>query len=60
MFGTSPGEYAKRVRLDWARDQVRDRTHSIGAIAAATGYSNLSSFTRAYTQQFGYPPSQEK
>jgi AraC family transcriptional regulator, transcriptional activator of the genes for pyochelin and ferripyochelin receptors len=60
MFGTSPGEYARRVRLDWARNQVRERAHSIGAIAAATGYSSLSSFTRAYIQQFGYPPSKEK
>jgi AraC family transcriptional activator of pyochelin receptor len=59
MFGTSPGEYAKRVRLDWARDQVRDGLHSISVIATATGYSNLSSFTRAYIQQFGCPPSQE-
>lgn len=59
MFGMSPGEYARRVRLDWAHDQVREGIHSIGAIAAATGYANLSSFTRAYIQQFGRPPSQE-
>ena len=60
MFGMGPGEYARHVRLDWAREQVRERMHSIGAIAAATGYSNLSSFTRAYIQQFGRPPSREE
>lgn len=60
MFGMGPGEYARHVRLDWAREQVRERMHSIGAIATATGYSNLSSFTRAYIQQFGRPPSREE
>jgi AraC family transcriptional activator of pyochelin receptor len=57
IFGASPGDYAKGIRLDWAKEQLAAGVFSIGELAYAIGYSNPSAFARAYGEHFGKPPS---
>lgn len=57
LFGTSPGQYAKRVRLEWAKEQLATGAFAISEISDTMGYSNPSAFSRAYFEYFGHPPS---
>jgi AraC-like DNA-binding protein len=57
MFGTSPGQYAKGIRLEWAKEQLASGVFAIGEISDLIGYSNPSAFSRAYLEHFGHPPS---
>lgn len=57
LFGISPGQYAKRVRLEWAKEQLASGAFAIGEISDTMGYSSPSAFSRAYLEYFGNPPS---
>ena len=59
IFGSSPADYAKGIRLDWAKEQLAAGVLSIGEAAYAIGYSNPSAFARAYGEHFGKPPSSD-
>lgn len=58
MFGLTPHEYSRRVRLEWARDRIATGAMSIREACDAVGYSSHSAFTRAYGALFGYAPSE--
>lgn len=45
------------VRTELAQRYIVNKRYPIGHIAAQLGYSNLSSFTRWFTSQFGATPS---
>ena len=55
-IGETPGAYALRLRLAAARRLVLDTTEPMAAIAARTGFSSASSFSRAFSRAFGMPP----
>lgn len=57
VFGCTPHEYSKRQRMDWARRLILDGAMQLGEIAQAVGYGSQSSFSRAFTDHFGFPPS---
>ncbi|MET0605350.1 MAG: AraC family transcriptional regulator, partial [Beijerinckiaceae bacterium] len=57
LYGLTPYEYSRRVRLEWAHDRIQSSSMSISEICQAVGYASHSSFTRAYGDHFGYPPS---
>lgn len=57
VFGCTPHDYSKRQRMDWARRLILDGTMRLGEVAQAAGYASLSSFSRAFTDHFGFPPS---
>lgn len=59
VFGKTPGEYARTVRLEWAREQLREGLYTIREIASLAGYANASSLTRAYQYHFDRTPSQD-
>ncbi len=48
-----------RARMEWA-GQLLENGLSVGAVADKTGYKDISSFSRAFTRFFGYPPSLHK
>jgi AraC family transcriptional regulator len=55
-YGVTPGEYMRRLRLQWAaRQLVRSKT-PLREIAAEAGFSDQSHFGRAFKQQYGIPP----
>lgn len=56
-IGETPGAYALRLRLATARRLVLDTAEPMAAIAARTGFSSASSFSRAFVHAFGAAPS---
>jgi len=53
------GHY-RRIRLDRARDLLRQTAISITEIALACGFSSASHFNRAYRDAFGLTPATER
>jgi transcriptional regulator GlxA family with amidase domain len=58
--GSSPGQYLKRVRLERARQMVKDSFSSVKEIMAAVGLADESHFVRDYKQLYGETPSQTR
>jgi AraC family transcriptional regulator len=56
-FGISPYQYLIDVRLNWAFQQIKQQQQSISSIAHETGFADLSSFSKAFSKKFGFPPS---
>ncbi|WP_412051386.1 GlxA family transcriptional regulator [Hoeflea sp. Naph1] len=52
----TPGAYFLSLRLAAARRLVNDTRLSMTDIASRTGFSSESSFSRAFSRQFGTPP----
>lgn len=55
--GISFSQILGDVRRELAQRYIAHTTHPMGRVAEQLGYSNLSSFTRWFTQEFGCPPS---
>jgi AraC family transcriptional regulator, glycine betaine-responsive activator len=53
----SPGAYNLRMRLNAARRLVLDKRLAMSEIAARTGFTAGSSFSRAFSRQFGRSPT---
>jgi transcriptional regulator GlxA family with amidase domain len=56
-LGTTMVKYYRLVRLNHARELLRNPALSVGNIALASGFSSLSYFSRAFKAQFGYAPT---
>ena len=50
------GEYINRVRLETSLKLLRYSTEQLTEIAQNIGYSDLSSFSKAFTKEFGISP----
>ena len=50
-------EYLTNLRLEHARNMLRESENTVTEIAAACGFGTVSNFTRAYRRAFGVPPS---
>ena len=48
--------YLRRLRLDWATEQLVGSDRSTADIAAAAGFADQSHFTRAFRRHTGLPP----
>jgi len=55
--GCTVGEYLRRLRLDFACQQVASTKLALGEIALAAGFADQSHFTRSFTAHFGLTPS---
>ncbi|MEM9556007.1 MAG: AraC family transcriptional regulator [Acidobacteriota bacterium] len=56
VHGVSPGEYLRRLRVDWAADELRTTTRPIAEIAADAGFADQSHLTRVFKASRGVPP----
>lgn len=56
-FGKSPQQYVLERRLSWAMTWLRTTRLPLSRIAMDLGFSDSSSFSRAFRRQFGCPPS---
>ena len=56
-IGETPGAYHLRLRLATARRLVLDTREPLAEIAARSGFSSASSFSRAFARAFGKAPS---
>lgn len=59
-LNTTPGRFYMRLRLERARELLRQTNLSILDIAIATGFTSHSYFAQSYRQVFGRPPSEER
>jgi transcriptional regulator GlxA family with amidase domain len=56
-FGTSPGDYVERLRLDEARRRLPAGGQTVESIAVSVGYASDDAFRRAFERHFGVVPS---
>lgn len=59
-FRETPGRYYLRLRLDRARSLLTNSALPVGQIAAMAGFSDQSTFSRAYHRHVGRPPSKDR
>ena len=57
-FGSTVGEYIRRLRIDYAADHLANSAWSLGQIADAAGFSDQSHFCRLFRRHTGMTPSQ--
>ena len=57
VFGSPPMQYRNRIRMEFAREQIRLNNKTPTEISYLLGYSHPSNFTAAYKKQFGELPS---
>lgn len=55
-YGTPVGTFIRRLRLEWAADQLVSTDHSLSRIAYDAGFADQSHFTRAFRRTRGMPP----
>ena len=53
-------EHYRWLRLERARQLLRETSLAVFHVALATGFSSASQFSRAYVRAFGEPPSQTR
>jgi AraC family transcriptional regulator, glycine betaine-responsive activator len=56
----TPGRYYMRLRLERARELLRQTNMPILDVAIATGFTSHSYFAQSYRLMFGRPPSEER
>ena len=56
LYGTSVQAYWRDCRLQRASELLRSQGLSVNEVALRVGYSEISSFTRAFTRKFGVLP----
>lgn len=59
-LGISPGAFYMSLRLQAARRLIIDTKLSLADTAERTGFSSISSLSRAYRRHYGHPPSRER
>jgi len=59
-LGQSPQAYYLELRLDRARNLLRNSHEKVGTIAMICGFPAPESLTRAYAKRFGVRPSQDR
>lgn len=58
LFGESPNELIRRIRLNKAARLIERNTGNISEIALEVGFNNPSYFAECFKKQFGVSPSQ--
>lgn len=58
-MGQSPIDYRNEIRLKNAKLKLTSGLYNVSEVAASTGFSNLSFFTRLYKKKFGHTPKEE-
>src|SRR5688572_30485436 len=56
-FRCTPGEYVRRIRIEWACDQLATGTRPLSEIAHVAGFSDQSHFSRTFKRHTGVTPS---
>jgi AraC family transcriptional regulator len=57
-FGASPGEYVRRLRVDWAARAVAEGPQSLADIAQLAGFADQSHMTRMFRRELGTTPGE--
>jgi AraC-like DNA-binding protein len=54
----SPGNYLHEMRLNTAANLIRSKNYSAATVALSVGFSDVSSFSRAFKAHFGISPGE--
>ena len=57
VFGSAPMQYRNKIRMEYAREEIRSNESTPTEISYRLGYSHPSNFTVAYKKYFGELPS---
>ncbi|HZS46126.1 MAG TPA: AraC family transcriptional regulator [Blastocatellia bacterium] len=57
-FHCTPGEFLRRVRVEWAMRQLRNPALALSDISSDVGFSDQSHFTRVFKRFTGLTPAQ--
>jgi len=57
LIGEPPMQYLTRWRLALAAQRLRTGNDTVARIAERAGYESEAAFNRAFTREFGMPPS---
>jgi AraC family carnitine catabolism transcriptional activator len=60
QLGASPAEFYRGLRLERARQLLRQTDMRLVEVAMATGFSSASSLSRCYARDYGLPPSEDR
>jgi len=60
ITGKSAAGYVRSIRLYHGKRLLQNTSDNISEIAYKVGFSDPSYFTKSYTEEFGYPPSEER
>jgi AraC family transcriptional regulator len=55
-YGVSVGEYGRRLRLEWATEEIARSDTPLAVIAARAGFADQSHFTRVFRRRVGTTP----
>ncbi|HEX3819847.1 MAG TPA: AraC family transcriptional regulator [Candidatus Sulfotelmatobacter sp.] len=58
VFGTTPGEYLRRLRLEFAVRQLGETELTLAEIATAAGFADQAHFSRTFRRYKRMPPSE--
>ena len=56
-LGVSPGEYVRRLRLEWAARELGAGEASVAEVALHAGFYDQSHFSRMFCRHYGIPPA---
>jgi AraC family transcriptional regulator len=57
-FGTTLGEYMRRLRVEWVADQLTRTSMRLSELGIAAGFSDQSHLTREFRRRFGVTPAE--
>jgi len=57
IFGVTPFEYLRKIRLKKAAELIATREQNVTEAAVSVGYTNLSNFAKIFKREFGVSPS---
>lgn len=60
IVGEGPSRYHRRLRLEHARSLLRHTAITVTEASVAVGFESLTHFSRAYRQQYGLSPSEDR
>ncbi len=60
VCGMPPYSYLRLVRMERAMHLLRDQGRSVTEAALEVGYSNMSHFSKSFTEHYGIKPSQAR
>lgn len=59
VFGSAPIQYRNKIRMEFAREEIKAKRKTPTEISFDLGYSHPSNFTSAYKKYFGELPSSQ-
>jgi AraC family transcriptional regulator len=58
VCGVTPGEYVRRLRLEWTRERIVTSSATLAELALEAGFADQSHLTRAFHARYGATPAQ--